>query len=80
MLNKIWAALLQLFARKSYTIPVTIVMSTEENNLVYSILDNGHDWEVSVESSGTLIYHNVGFETLEAAQKFIDFYKKNVVI
>jgi len=78
--DKIWAALCQLLKFKTYTIPVTTVMSTEENNLVYSILDNGHDYEVKVEKSGILIYHCVGFETMADAHDFIDLYQRNVVI
>lgn len=76
--KKGWRFLLQLFGKSSYQLVLTPVMEFQENNLLYRILDNGHDYEVEINKDGDLFYHNTGFSNFQEALSFIEFFRNNL--
>lgn len=52
-----------------------MVKTLEQGNHLFRIMDNGHDYEVSVFVEDRMVYQNLGFETLEDAEAFVEMYK-----
>lgn len=44
----------------------------------FTILDNGHDYEVKVSKEGVVVYHSVGFASKEDAESFVAFYQEQL--
>lgn len=77
-LRKIWHQVLLLLSRLTYkkaSLRLTMVKTLEEGNHLFRIMDNGHDYEVSVYVEDRMVYQNLGFETLEDAEAFVEMYK-----
>lgn len=64
--------------KKRKGLTFTVVKEEEQFDLSFRIMHNGYDYEVHVYEGDVLIYQNTGFETVEDAEQFIYFYKKNV--
>lgn len=75
-LRKFWHRILLLLSRyKKASLRLTMVKTLEQGNHIFRIMDNGHDYEVSVYVEGRMVYQNLGFETLEDAEAFVEMYK-----
>lgn len=47
---------------------------------LFRVFYNGYDYEVHVFNGKSLVYQNTGFATIEDAEQFVYFYKKNLYV
>ena len=67
-----------IFGYTNYEIKTTMVNETQKNDLVFAVLYNGYDYEVKITSGESVIYHSVGFASIDEANNFVEFYKRQI--